>query len=202
MSYPFVIEHEGKIHVVPESAASGKVELYELSSDGERLERVCTLLEEAVFDPTVFQHEGRWWLFGTVPPLSNVTLHAWYSDRLEGPWTPHALNPVKQDVRSARPGGTPFRHNGELYRPAQDSEVTYGHRIAINRILELSPTAFREETVKHIGPLKGTAYNQGMHTLSAVGEFTLVDGKRFIHLQEHEKQLRKEKLEKLKRRRE
>ncbi len=48
------------------------------------------------------------------------------------------------------------------------------------RVLELTPTTFREELVKTIGPLKGSAWSHGTGTLSAVGDLTLVDGKRPI----------------------
>ena len=44
-----------------------------------------------------------------------------------------ALAAVKTDVRSARPAGTPFVYQGELYRPAQDCSRTYGGSIVIHR---------------------------------------------------------------------
>ncbi|MBL0046216.1 MAG: hypothetical protein IPP33_18030 [Flavobacteriales bacterium] len=43
------------------------------------------------------------------------------------------------------------------------------------RVTELTPTTFREEWVKNIGPLKGSVWNAGLHTISAVGEQTLVE---------------------------
>ena len=91
---------------------------------------------------------------------------------------PHALNPVKMDVRSARPAGTPFIHKGVLYRPAQDCSNAYGGRIAINRVNRLTATEFDEETVKFIEPFIDGPFPDGIHTLSAVGDITLVDGKR------------------------
>ncbi len=197
LSYPYVIERDGQVFVVPENAAKGCVELYRMNAANDSLDHVRTLLDEPLLDPTVFEHQGRWWLFGTKAPLTNVELFAYHSDRFEGPYAPHASNPIKSDIRSSRPGGTPFTHNGELYRPAQDSSLTYGGRIAINRILELSPFAFREEIVKYIGPFKGTAYSQGMHTLSAVGNITLVDGKRHVKVKAQSERVRGRKLGKL-----
>jgi hypothetical protein len=81
-------------------------------------------------------------------------------------------------VRSARPGGTPFHHDGALYRPAQDCSVTYGGRIVINRVLRLSPTAFEEEPVSTVEPDPDGPFPDGLHTLSSLGNVTLVDGKR------------------------
>lgn len=179
LSYPFVLEHEGAILVVPEQVALGRVELYRLTADNDGLEPVAVLLEEPLVDPTLFQHEGRWWLLGTKPPLTNVELFAFWSDSIRGPFRPHPLNPVKADIRSSRPAGTPFVHEGMLWRPAQDSSLTYGGRISLNHVQTLTPTSFAEETVKHIEPLTGR-WSKGLHTICAVGGLTLVDGKRFI----------------------
>lgn len=179
LSYPYVVEHEGTTYVIPEQAALGRVDLYKVVADNADLERVGCLLEEPLLDPTLFHHEGRWWLFGTKPPLTNVELFIYCSSSFSGPYQPHLLNPVKADIRSARPGGTPFVHAGELWRPAQDSSITYGGRISLNRVLELTPTSFAEETVKHIEPLRGR-WSRGLHTISAAGGLTLVDGKRFL----------------------
>jgi hypothetical protein len=177
LSHPFLFEHDGQLLVVPQSSA-GRVDLYRIDDANETMEFVRTLLDEPLSAPTVFEHEGRWWLFGTKAPLDEVALHAFHAPRIDGPWTAHPLNPVKMDVRSARPAGTPFIHEGRLYRPAQDHSCTPGWRVALLRVLELTPTAFREELVRTIGPLKGSAWSHGTGTLSAVGNLTLVDGKR------------------------
>lgn len=200
-SYPYVVKHEGAIWVVPENAASGRVDLYRVNETNDGLDLVGTLLDEALCDPTIFQHDGRWWLFGTKAPLTNVALYAYWSEHFEGPYHPHLLQPVKMDIRSARPAGTPFLRGGELWRPAQDSSVTYGGRIAFNRVVELDPIRFREETVYHLGPLKGSAYGAGLHTLCAMDGITLLDGKRFTRVPERAKAARERKLGKLKRRR-
>jgi hypothetical protein len=179
-SYPYVIEHNGIAHVVPENSSNGRVDLYRVNATNDGLERIGTLLEEPLLSPTLFQHEGRWWLMGTKAPLDDVALYIYHAAAMEGPFVPHMLNPVKMDVRSARPGGTPFVHQGQLYRPAQDGSQTHGWRVALMRVNELSPTVFREEQARTIGPFKGSMWSAGLHTLSAVGEFTLVDGKRYV----------------------
>src|SRR5439155_21984126 len=97
----------------------------------------ATLLDGvAAADPTLFRWEGRYWLAYTDVdrgPFDNLCLS--YAERLQGPWHPHANNPVKVDHGSARPGGTPFLHEGRLYRPAQDCRLTYGRAVALNRIV-------------------------------------------------------------------
>src|SRR6185436_19157488 len=97
---------------------------------------------------------------------------------LFGPWAAHPLNPVKADLRSARPAGPLFEHNGALYRPAQDCSRAYGGAIALNRIRVLSATDFVEETVSVLEPDPRGPFPDGLHTLMGVGNITLVDGKR------------------------
>jgi hypothetical protein len=111
---------------------------------------------------------------------ANSELHLWFAEALEGPWTVHPGNPVKIDVRSARPAGSPFYIDGVLYRPAQDCSSTYGARVMINRVLELTRTGFREEVAAAVNPDPKGKYPAGLHTLSAMGERTLVDGKRSV----------------------
>jgi hypothetical protein len=87
---------------------------------------------------------------------------------------------VKEDIRSSRPAGTPFFHEGELIRPAQDCSKTYGGRIVLNRVTRLTPTKFEEQQVAVVDPLTDSPYPNGIHTLSAVGNFTMLDAKRLV----------------------
>ncbi len=180
-SYPYLFQHEGEVYCIPETRAAREACLYRLVEFPDRWDKVATLLRGiAAVDTTVFPHGGRWWLLCTDHDRGeNFRLFVWHASRPEGPWEPHAANPVKTDIRSSRPGGTPFVHAGDLYRPAQDCSRTYGGRIVINRLTRLTPTAFEEETVAAVGPFPGTRFPQGVHTLSAVGERTVLDGKRY-----------------------
>ena len=202
LSYPYVVTLNDTVYVIPESAAEGNVSLYRVNEANEGLEFIKVLLEEPLFDPTVFQHEGLWWIFGTKAPLTNVALYAYWSNEFDGPYTAHTLNPIKFDIRTARPGGTPFKKGSELWRPAQDSSKTYGGRIAMNRILILTPDQFTEETIRYLEPFKNTHYGQGVHTISAIGDMTLVDGKRYVTVPERKKAIKMRKLQKLTRNRE
>ncbi len=180
MSYPYLLEHGGEIYCIPETHETGEVVLYRAERFPDRWVRVCALLEGfPAVDATVFPHEGRWWLLCAEEDRgAESRLFAWHAPELSGPWTPHAANPLKTDVRSARPAGTPFVHGGRLYRPAQDGSRTYGGAVALNRVLRLTATDFAEEVVAVITPERGGPFPDGLHSLSAAGEFTVVDGKR------------------------
>jgi hypothetical protein len=183
LSYPAVFEHEGKLLCIPETQGAREVALYELQRFPDRWVKVATLLDNtAIVDATVFRHDGLWWMAGATDhggvASLGTELHLWYANEITGPWTAHPLNPVKTDVASARPAGTVFVSEGILYRPAQDSSKTYGSRVVINRVLSLTTTSFHEEPAAFVEPDPTGPYPDGLHTLSAVGGITLVDGKR------------------------
>jgi len=181
-SYPFLFEHQGVTYCLPERGDGRELALFKNVGGPGDWERVATLFSDRwLVDASIFRHEGRWWLWFT--DLDNapaLDLHAYYADVLQGPWTPHALNPLKRDMASSRPAGTPFTRDGALYRPAQDCSETYGGATVIHRVDLLTPTAFRETVVGRVSPDPTGPWPNGVHTLSAAGDVTIVDGKRWV----------------------
>ena len=130
-------------------------------------------------DPTLFRANGLYWLAyadGDIGLYDNLCLR--FAERLEGPWRPHPLNPVKIDVRSSRPGGTPFRVGNALFRPAQNCARSYGGALAVNRIEVCTPGDYREETIAMLSPDPDGPFPDGLHTLSVRNDAVLIDGKR------------------------
>jgi len=174
--YPYVLEHEGAVHVVVTHTTG--TELYRLNEANDGLDRVAILIDLPLHAPTLFHTEGRWWLFATDPALPDCALLAFHAQHLHGPYTAHPLNPLKLDARSARPAGTPFQRDGVWWRPALDASRHSTSAIVLNRIITLTPDLFSEKTVKRIEPFRGTSYGHGLRTLCAMGPITLVDGLR------------------------
>lgn len=176
-SYPFLIEHENSYYCVPETAEYNQVDLYRVDIDNNMLILEKTLIQAVkARDPSMFQYNGYWWIFCTLQDGPNSKLHIYYSKDFLGPYLPHRNNPVKQDLKSSRPAGTPFYVDNALYRPAQDCSESYGKKVTINRVLKLSPDAFEEVVEKTIESIFGP-YGEGIHTISAIGDYTLIDGR-------------------------
>ena len=181
-SYPYLLQDGGRFFCIPESNLANEAVLYEALDFPNKWKKKAVLIHgERVVDPTLFRHKGLWWIFYTRGDDPHRKLYARYSKNLEGPYKAHALMPLKNDIRSSRPAGTPFVHGGVLYRPAQDCEKSYGSRLVLNKIKMLSPKEFEEELVQIIEPYLDSPYPDGIHTLSKVGEQTLVDGKRTLY---------------------
>ncbi|HEX5532277.1 MAG TPA: hypothetical protein VFX33_00885 [Actinomycetales bacterium] len=181
-SYPYLftgeIDGQTSICLVPETSALRQVRLYRGAADGRswRLHRVL-LHDVALADPTVFHHAGRWWLFGTDADSGvNTHLCAYWAEDLDGPWRPHAANPVKVDIASARPAGTPWVDGAGLVRPGQDSTERYGAQVVLHRITRLDPNEFEEVPYGVVGPDPRGAYPDGLHTVCREADRVVIDG--------------------------
>lgn len=182
LSYPFVFEGEGSVWMLPEAHRSGRLTLYRMGANAADWVAECIISLDAVpVDASPLWHGGRWWLFYS-PANCKATrmghLHVAWAERLSGPWTPHPGNPVRVDPSSARPGGTPVVIGERIMLPVQDCATTYGGAVRPLWIDCLDEVSF----VAQVGdalPLPATAvpYIDGMHTLSACGDVTLLDVK-------------------------
>ncbi len=179
LSYPFLVEQDGELFMIPESAQAGTVEAYRCIEFPTRwrLERVLLSGVRCV-DATFHRGADRWWMFANMgnahSGVFDDELHIFHADRLLGEWRPHSLNPVKSDVRCARPAGQFFQRNGALYRPAQICAPLYGSGMSINRVMRLTPHDYAERQVERILPSRKDGL-LGVHTLNRAGDLTVVD---------------------------
>lgn len=175
LSYPFLFREDGVTYCLPECHQSGGALLYRY--DDGRLTPVADLVPGArVTDGTVVFHDGLYWLFcGLEDDNDHTNLHLFFSRTLHGPWSAHPLNPVKTDVRSARPAGPIVLHEGVLFRPAQDCSKSYGYGVSINRIDRLAVDGFQETVVAAIGPAAVSKSCKGVHTLCFAGGMMVID---------------------------
>ncbi len=182
LSYPYVFQHEGCVYMLPEAYKSGRLTLYKATSFPYEWERVPTFdFPIGAIDATPLHHAGRWWLFWT-PPTPKLarqsTLHIALAEELTGPWCD--MGHFLIDRSGARPGGTPFIEDGEVVLPVQDCSETYGGGIRLLRISGFKkgrPSICGGDSIPvHVPEIKD--YPDGMHTLSAAGDITLVDFKK------------------------
>ena len=181
LSYPFVLDRSDSVNsnrvILPESNQSKTIFCFDSANP-----KIGKVLVENIpaIDATPIFYNNRWWIFCTHEGnFNNTNLYIYHALEFEGPWHPHGNNPVKCDVRSSRPGGTPFLLNNKLYRPAQDCSSSYGSAVIINEVIELDENTFKEQPTKRIVPHKSWRYNKGLHTLSIAGRFIIIDAKRY-----------------------
>jgi hypothetical protein len=178
LSYPFVFEHRGTVRMVPESVATGTVDLYRAESFPSRWVKEATLLTGIeASDATLLEHDGRWWMFATVRAggAFSDALHIWSAPELLGPWQAHRGNPVLVDIATARPGGRVVRRNGRMIRPFQDCTDGYGAALGLAEVTRLDDEGFaqRVDAVLRPGPKWP---GRRLHTLNRAGRLECIDG--------------------------
>jgi hypothetical protein len=181
LSYPFLIEHDGELWMIPESSEHRDVAIYRCVDFPGKWERHTTLLSGLELgDATVVRHNGLHYLFGATRDGAggySDTLSIFHAEHLFGPWLPHARNPIMIDRASARPAGHFVTIDGQLWRPVQDCSNGYGAALGLAEITELSPTSFRQ-IVRHRLPPGRQWPGRKLHTLNRSGRLEVIDGSR------------------------
>lgn len=157
LSYPFLFEHEGTLHMVPEGGHGRTIDVYECEEFPERWRKKATLMRNLNYvDATLFEHQAKWWLFATVKrglfTLNRDLFGFWADNPLTDRWTPLPTNPVVRGLTSARPAGRVFELGGRLFRPSQNCLPGYGHSLRINEILRLDARGYQERMVTEVEP--------------------------------------------------
>ncbi|HZR69073.1 MAG TPA: hypothetical protein VFB01_08445 [Burkholderiales bacterium] len=180
LSYPFVFRAGGDIFMVPETGHANRIEMYRAVEFPQRWEPAQILVDGiAAADATVLEADGGWWMFAVVgeagvPKCDQLWI--FHADAVGGPWRPHVRNPVKIDVRSARPAGSLFRRGGKLIRPTQDCSATYGGALTLCEVTRLTRRDYAEVEVETLLP-GWLPSNLGFHTVSSSRGLEVIDGK-------------------------
>jgi len=157
LSYPFLFEYEGALHMMPEAGAGRSLDVYRCEEFPQRWRKRATLMSNLRYaDATLTQYQGKWWLFLTLKhglfALSRDLFVFSADNPLTDRWTPHPGNPVVRSFSAARPAGPIFEFKGKLYRPSQDCLVRYGHSLRINEITLLNAQHYVERTITEVKP--------------------------------------------------
>ncbi len=181
LSYPFVFCWQGEWYLIPESQEENRIDVYKFDPFPYDVRYHTTLMEGVkAADTTLFEAHGRWWMFVAIatPGTQNFDeLFLFHSDNPVGGWVPHPMNPIKSDVRSARPAGRVFARDGRYYRPSQDSSRRYGYAMRLQEIKILSEHDYVEEEVDAILP-DWSPDVVATHTFNFSGALTVVDAQR------------------------
>lgn len=175
LSYPCILEHGGKMYLMPESGEDRSLLLYEAVAFPRKWKRVKELRRDVDFADTTP-------IFGSLALTHEVS-------RADSPklllidltgQRPDALA-ENQDTLRSRPAGKPFRLKDRLIRPIQhswDFDQNYGKSLIFSAVT-LESGICREEPVAEITPAdlrySRPIYLDGMHTYNASTHFEVID---------------------------
>lgn len=176
LSYPCVLEHEGKTYLLPESGADRLLLLYEAVEFPQTWKQIKILRQDGSFadttpitdDGLALAHEVS---VPTDPHLTLIDLTGRRPDTLA----------ENQDRLRSRPGGRPFRLEERMIRPVQhswDFYQNYGKSLIFSE-MTLEGDHLHEEPVAEICPTdlrySRPIFLDGMHTYNASPNFEVID---------------------------
>ena len=188
LSYPTVYEKDGKTYIIPEASKSGHVTLYEYDHATKSLINQKNIIQNIrLLDTTILYYNDKYWLFATKRgEFSNSKLYIYYANSFEGPYIPHAANPVKDSLNASRPAGNFIIRDGQIFRPTQNCAEYYGKSVTLNKVLVLNEKEFIEEPFIEITPPKRGAFKYGIHTINIVDDVMVIDALKKVFMPFHQ----------------
>ncbi len=174
LSYPSIIEYGDKIFMIPESRQSGEVRLYEAVDFPNTWTFKKALITGNYADPSLFYHNGQWWMFAL---HGTSELHLFYAAAPDGPWQPHPKMPlIANSLSTTRPAGRPLSYNGRLIRFAQDGVPIYGNKVRAFEVDLLTTTAYEEHEIDESPILKASRSGWNAAAMHHIDAHVLPDG--------------------------
>ena len=180
LSFPFIIEDQGEIYMIPESKQNNNIYLYKCVDFPYKWELEIILMENVkAVDTVVIFKNKKYWLFTNMVENEGSSyyddLYLFSSDTLvSNKWKPHPENPIVSDVKNARMAGKLFVLNDNIYRPSQNCSNHYGYGMQINKVIELNETSYIEETICSINP-DWDKNIRSTHSITNVDNLTVID---------------------------
>jgi hypothetical protein len=171
-SYPGTAESGGEQLVIPEMAQWGEQRFFRIGEGG--LEDAGPLDVEGrprLIDPTLVEHEGRFYLFGNDEDRGAAALQLWSAESLRGPFRRHPFSPVLISPTGGRMAGALLRAGGRLIRFGQNFSGDYGDGVHAFEVETLNPGEYRERA---LGAIRFED-RQGPHTINFDGGHMVFD---------------------------
>jgi len=177
LSFPFIIRQNGKVYLMPENSASGCSTVYEYDDTSRKLIPLHHLAEEPFADATIFDMDGRSYLCTTIYPDTNSTSVKIYSFDRENLKVVDRIAAVEFPIVCGRNAGEVFTVDSQLYRPAQDCTLRYGHGVILQKMtMKEGKWVFEDVNSFYPSTFK---YNQGVHTFNNYKGLIVIDARGF-----------------------
>ena len=173
VSFPTVVEENGKSYLLTEMAAYGYqaiCELKSVNSIGE-CRALVGLNHVGLIDPVLLYWTGCWWLFAGRAGSENEMLFLWSAKTLSDVFVHHPMNPIVVDAARARNAGSILEIDGEIYRLGQNNSGGYGDGVAVMKIIALDANSYQERAINTI-KVRG---RKGPHGVAFSNDEVIVD---------------------------
>ena len=181
LSYPFLFSDSNEIFMIPESFRSGKIIVYRSVEFPYVWEQVKAIADYSAVDSTLFEIEGKKYLFTVKVRDSNgePTVIA-LDDDLN---ILDELSVSGNNADNLRPAGNVFDHKNKIIRLAQDCSKGYGFALNFFEINIINRKEFDEKLLRKLSPnditIKGVPDPKGIHTYNFSSCYEVIDYKEY-----------------------
>ena len=177
LSFPNIWREGKDVYIYPENYAGGGLNLYKLVDNATRLEKVRVLCHEPLTDAVMTDVFGERQIFSTKMPNPNGNELFIYT--LDQSLCVTNTECVRFEDNHARMAGQFFEYKGNVYRPAQDCNETYGGAIIIESV-EKRGNRYVFQPVKRLTS-QHPHLRTGMHTLNEYKGVVVIDVMGYEH---------------------
>jgi len=179
LSFPMILRRDKDIIIIPENSVSGASYAYRYSPYDDSVAQIAVVINEPLTDATILRIDGTSKLLSTSVPTQNgseISVFDFNETTLE------ATNKttICFDHAIARNAGSPFLHNGKIFRPAQDCEGAYGKGVIVQEIEYDDNGDLRFKDVASIYPF-AFKYHLGLHTLNVYDGMCVIDARGLLY---------------------
>ena len=176
LSFPAIYQKNGKVYIYPEMSENGVSKLFEYDTEHNRCISSEILSQRKVIDSVMTDLFGETLLFGTETPECNGKRLNVYRKNIDGF---ELSDQIHFSENIARMAGNFFTYEGDIFRPAQDCNKTYGNGVVIQRC-NLQNGKLR---VNNVFRLYSTdeKYRFGFHTFNMYNGVIIGDALYFKH---------------------
>ena len=175
LSFPSILRKDGNIFVYPESASSGRLDLYQYDSDKESLIYKQTICDDSVWDSVITDIFGDNLLFTANKNDYFLDIYKW--DPEISRYRPFLTQ--ESPKKNSRMAGQFFTYDGKIYCPRQDCEHNYGGATDICRVVR-DEAGFHFSIVKKLRSPHKTR-REALHTFNVYKGVVVIDVKGYDH---------------------
>lgn len=172
LSFPFIIRVNGKVYFCPENTEGNEWSVYEYDDKSSSCKKVKVLYQGHLADAVPFCYRGHKLMTATTYPNDNGSQIDVY-ELNEGDGEYHKFQTFFFNKKIGRNAGNVFEYKGQLYRPAQECDLCYGHALSIQRIIYKYGKMHFEEIKQLKSPDK--FHILGIHTLNSYKDVVASD---------------------------
>jgi len=170
LSFPAICRENGKVFIYPEMAENGTSRIYEYDPEKNHCIASKALLNRRVIDGVMTELFGDTLLFGTETPKCNGKRLNVYQKKNDGF---ELSDKILFTENLARMAGNFFSYHGNIYRPAQDCNKTYGNGVVIQKC-DIQDGKLKMENVLRLYSTE-EKYRFGFHTFNMYNNVIIGD---------------------------